>query len=166
MDQGKSGPDVWQHLACFIPWVIITVYCRRCEMVRILLALPFITVNWFLLLRHRPHLLSLAISDSHILDSDNGATLTVVRRGNRWQCCHNTFQASAFTHLEAWFRLWWHVAVPNKMLLSIAIVWCRPVGNCTRHSFPVPTSAWLYFVALMIYKVLLPTPLIPHVPGQ
>ena len=48
-------------------------------MVRILLALPFITVNWFLLLRHRPHLLTLAISDSHILDSDNGATLTVAR---------------------------------------------------------------------------------------
>ena len=47
-------------------------------MVRILLALPFITVNWFLLL-HRPHLLTLTISDSHILDSDNGATLTVAR---------------------------------------------------------------------------------------
>lgn len=46
-------------------------------MVRILLALLFITVNWFLLLRHRPHLLTLAISDSHILDSDNGAALTV-----------------------------------------------------------------------------------------
>ena len=45
-------------------------------MVRILLALPFITVNWFLLL-HRPHLLTLTISDSHILDSDNGAALTV-----------------------------------------------------------------------------------------
>ena len=164
MDQGKSRPDVWQHLACFIPWVIITVYCRRCEMVRILLTLPFITVNWFLLLRHRPHLLSLAILTltSWIVTmghSDCG-------QGDRWQCCHNTSQASAFTHLEAWFRLWWHVAVPNKMLLSIAIVWCRPVGNCTRHSFPVPTSAWLYFVALMIYKVLLPTPLIPHVPGQ
>ena len=64
-------------------------------MVRILLALPFITVNWFLLLRHRPHLLTLTISDSHILDSDNGATLTVARGGDRWQCCHNTFQASA-----------------------------------------------------------------------
>ena len=49
-------------------------------MVRILLALLFITVNWFLLLRHRPLLLTLTISDSHILDSDNGATLTVARR--------------------------------------------------------------------------------------
>ena len=50
-------------------------------MVRILLALPFITVNWFLLLR-RPHLLTLTISDSHILDSDNGATLTVATGGS------------------------------------------------------------------------------------